>query len=111
MEDRLLNLNDPVQSLEILKMSTSHCTQVFSDYPLNTERLAMKKKKKRDRYEKTARQPFSGTIIDPILELLTTFFLLFSSYNFKRNKQHILRKANHSCIHDLIPNILHIELD
>lgn len=47
MEDRLLNLNDPVQSLEILKMSTSHCTQVFSDYPLNTERLAMKKKKKK----------------------------------------------------------------
>lgn len=74
VEDRLLNLNDPVQSLEILKMSTSHCTQVFSDYPLNTERLAMKKKKKRDGYEKTARQPFSGTIIDPILELLTTFF-------------------------------------
>lgn len=44
MEDRLLNLNDPVQSLEFLKMSTSHCTQVFSDYPLNTGRLAMKKK-------------------------------------------------------------------
>lgn len=70
MEDRLLNLNDPVQSLEFLKMSTSHCTQVFSDYPLNTGRLA---KKKRDVYEKTARQPFTVAIIDPVLELLTTF--------------------------------------
>lgn len=71
MEDGLLNLNDPVQSLEFLKMSASHSTQVFSDYPLNTGRLAMKKK--RDGYEKTARQLFSVTIIEPILELLTTF--------------------------------------
>lgn len=71
MEDRLLNLNDPAQLLEFLKMSTSHCTQIFADYPMNTGGLAMKK---RDGYEKTARQPFSITIMDPILELLTTFY-------------------------------------
>lgn len=30
--------------------------------------------KKRSGYEKTARQPFSVTIMDPILELLTAFY-------------------------------------
>lgn len=69
--DRLLNLNNPEQSLEFLKMSTSHCTQIFPDYPLNTGGLAIRK---RDGYEKTAQQPFSITIMDPILELLTTFY-------------------------------------
>lgn len=106
MEDMLLSVKDLAQSLEFLKMSTSHCAQTFSDYPLNTKDL---QGKKREEYERTAWQSFSTKIMYLVLELLTTFYCYLAVTVSREKKQHLLRKANQCCIHDLTPNILHTQ--